>query len=356
MQFSLKPDYEISKQRYDAFWHCEIIDRPPVSIILPVENPKPVPAKTYETYQEQWLDLDFRAEATAISMSNYIYYADALPIAWPNMGPEIFSAWCGCGYEFGETTAWSSPCIHDWDADADKAVFNPEHPLFKATLDFTHKLLDYGRGNFIVGLTDFHPGGDHIAALRDPQTLAIDMIENPDKVKAKLKSSMKEYFQVYDIFYNILRNEGMPITSWTPLIHEGRFYIPSNDFSCMISKKMFDEIFLPDLIEECRFYERSIYHLDGPGALHHLDSLLEIKELNAIQWVCGAGNEGYAKWIKVYQKIQQAGKGIQLNITLDELPMVFETLRPEGVWFAEIRGVEDKETADLVLKRISKWE
>ena len=124
----------------------------------------------------------------------------------------------------------------------------------------------------------------------------------------------------------------------------------------MISKKMFDEIFLPDLIEECRFYERSIYHLDGPGALHHLDSLLEIKELNAIQWVCGAGNEGYAKWIKVYQKIQQAGKGIQLNITLDELPMVFETLRPEGVWFAEIRGVEDKETADLVLKRISKWE
>ena len=198
----------------------------PVSIILPVENPKPVPAKTYETYQEQWLDLDFRAEATAISMSNYIYYADALPIAWPNMGPEIFSAWCGCGYEFGETTAWSSPCIHDWDADADKAVFNPEHPLFKATLDFTHKLLDYGRGNFIVGLTDFHPGGDHIAALRDPQTLAIDMIENTDKVKAKLKSSMKEYFQVYDIFYNILRNEGMPITSWTPLSMKAGFTSP----------------------------------------------------------------------------------------------------------------------------------
>ncbi len=356
MEFSLKPDYEESKKRYDAFWHCEIIDRPPVSIILPVENPKPIPEKTYRTYQEQWLDLDFRAETTAIALSNRIYYADALPVAWPNMGPGIFSAWCGCGYKFGETTTWSSPCIYDWEIDSDKAVFNPEHPLFKAMLEFTHKLLEYGRGNFIVGLTDFHAGGDHLAALRGPQNLAIDMIENLDKVKSKLKSSMEGYFKVYDIFYNLLRSEGMPITSWTPLIHEGRFYIPSNDFSCMISKNMFDEVFLPDIIEECRFYERTIYHLDGPGALRHLDSLLEIKELNAIQWVCGAGNEGYAKWVKIYQKIQQAGKGIQLGVTLDELPMVFETLRPEGVWFYHIGGINCKEGADEVLKRISKWE
>ncbi len=355
MEFLLKPDYEKTKERYDAFWHGEIIDRPPVSITLPIDNPKPVPQKTYKTYAEQWLDLDFRAETTAIALSNYIYYADALPIAWPNMGPEIFSAWCGCDYEFGETTAWSYPCIHDWNIDADKAVFNPEHPLFTATLQFTHKLLEYGRDNFIVGLTDFHPGGDHLAALRDPQVLAIDMIENIDNIIEKLKTSTNEYFEVYDMFYNLLRSEGMPITSWTPLIHEGRYYIPSNDFSCMISKKMFDDVFLPGIIEECRFYERTIYHLDGPGALRHLDSLLEIEELNAIQWVCGAGNEGYAKWVKVYQKIQEAGKSIQLIITLDELPMVFETLRPEGIWFSHIEGIDNKETADQVLKQISKW-
>ncbi len=53
---------------------------------------------------------------------------------------------------------------------------------------------------------------------------------------------------------------------------------------------MFEEVFLPGIIEECSFYERTIYHLAGPGALKHLDSLLEIKELDAIQWVAWTHN------------------------------------------------------------------
>lgn len=355
MEFKLKPDYEISKKRYEAFWEREIIDRPPVCFIFPKEDWKPVPEKSYKTLEEKWLDVDFRAEQAAISLSNYEYYADALPIVYPNFGPEIFSAWCGCGYIFGETTAWSVPCIEDWERDSDKAVFNPEHPLFKLMVKFTERLLEYGKGNFIVGLTDFHTGGDHLAALRDPQNLAIDLIENVDWVKQKLKSSAKEYFKVYDFFYNMLRKEGMPITSWTPLIYDGKFYIPSNDFSCMISNQMFVDIFLPGIIEECRFYDKCIYHLDGPGALRHLDTLLDIKELDAVQWVPGAGNEGFARWVDVYRRIQKAGKGIQLSVTIDELPLVFETLRPEGVWFSNISGVKDRETADRVIKRITEW-
>ena len=147
----------------------------------------------------------------------------------------------------------------------------------------------------------------------------------------------------------------MPITSWTALVHDGKFYIPSNDFSCMISREMFEEFFLPGIAEECRFYERSIYHLDGPGALRHLDSILQINELDAVQWVPGAGNEGYARWVWVYQKIQRAGKALELRITLDELPLVFETLEPEGVWFSHIKGISDRYTANEVIKRITAW-
>ncbi len=357
MQFEYKPNYEETKKRYQAFWEQEIIDRPPVNIVLPVEEPEPVPEREYDSYREMWLDIDFRAEQMAVQLKNQEFYADSLPIAWPNMGPEIFSAWCGCDYEFGERTTWSIPCIEDWEEDVEEAVFDQEHPLFKATVDFTEKLLELGRGKFIVGLTDFHPGGDHLAALRDPEVLAMDMIENLDYIKSKLKTSYEEFFEVYNIFYEMLRDEEMPITSWTPLIHDGRFYIPSNDFSAMISNEMYEEVFLPGIIEECKFYERSIYHLDGPDALRHLDSLLQIDELDAVQWVFGAGNEGYKRWIDVYQKIQKAGKSIQLTgITLDELPLVFKTLEPEGVWFSNIMGIEDKEIADKVLARIAKWE
>lgn len=353
--FKLKPDYEQTKARYEAFWNREIIDRPPISIILPVENPKKIVAKKFKNLEEKWLDIDYRAEWCATNLANREYLADALPIAWPNMGPEIFSAWCGCGYRYGETTTWSEPVIFDWDKDAGSAVFNENHPLFIKTVEYTKRLLEYGKDNFIVGLTDFHPGGDHLAALRDPEQLAIDMIDHQEEVKAKLKSSQKEFFGVYNIFYNMLRKAGMPITSWTPLIHDGSFYIPSNDFSCMVSNEMFEEFFLPGIIEECRFYERSIYHLDGPGALRHLDSILGISQLDAVQWVPGAGREGYVRWIEVYQKIQKAKKAVQLSIKIEELPIVFETLRPEGVWFSGIKGIHDRYTADEVIKRITAW-
>jgi hypothetical protein len=37
-----------------------------------------------------------------------------------------------------------------------------------------------------------------------------------------------------------------------------------------------------------RHVERTIYHLDGPGALRHLDRLLAIPELDCAQWIQGA--------------------------------------------------------------------
>lgn len=357
MSFSLQPDYDRVKTRYEAFWHRAVIDRPPVCLPVPKPNPRPVPHKEYASAEERWKDVDFRSERMAAEMENTEFLGDALPVAWPNMGPEIFSAWCGCPYHFGEDTTWSEPCILDWDEDADGAVFDPEHPLYRLLHRFTDNLIELGRGRFIVGLTDFHPGGDHLAALRDPERLALDMIENREWVARKLKSSYEEYRTAYDAFYHRLREAGMPITSWTPLIHEGRNYIPSNDFSALISKDMYDEVFLSGIVEECRFYERSIYHLDGPGALRHLDSLLDIEDLDAVQWVPGAGNEGFGRWIDVYKKIQGAKKSLQIHdLSLGELPLLFENLKPDGVWISDIRGVDDAETAEAAIRRIEKWE
>ena len=242
MSFSLQPDYKKIKTRYDAFWEQEIIDRPPVSLVIPVDNPIPSPEKSYPDLKSKWLDLSFRAEQLDIKLSNQRYLGDALPITFPNMGPEIFSAWCGCGYEFGESTTWSEPCIHTWEKDSSKAGLNMNHPYLQATIDFTQALLERGKGKFIVGLPDFHPGGDHLAALRDPASLAMDMIENVEWVKKALADSYPEYFQIYDLFYNILRDAGMPITSWLHLVDDGKYYIPSNDFSALISTEMFNEI------------------------------------------------------------------------------------------------------------------
>jgi hypothetical protein len=122
----------------------------------------------------------------------------------------------------------------------------------------------------------------------------------------------------------------------------------------MISKDMFDDVFLAGIVEECRHLEASIYHLDGPGALQHLDSLLEIRELNSIQWVYGAGHGRASDWLHVYRRCQVAGKGLQIDIQPDELETLMANLHPEGVWL-RINGVRNREQGETLLKRVAHW-
>jgi hypothetical protein len=354
--FSLKPDYERTKARIEAFWHCALIDRPVVQFYLgkPPDERLPLPSSNGMTSEQKWLDVQYRTEMIQAELSNQYFLGDTLPVAFPNLGPEILSAFYGCPMHYGDYgTSWTDSILHDW-SHVEQVKLDWQHPLLIRLYEMTDAFITAGMGRFITGLTDFHPGGDHLAALRDPQNLALDMIEHLDEVKRALVRFEQDYYQIYDVFYHKLRRAGLPITSWTPLLYDGRYYIPSNDFSIMVSKKMYDEVFLPGIIRECQFYDRSIYHLDGPGALRHLDSILAIKELNALQWVFGAGNEGYHRWIGVYQKVQKAGKGIQVNCDLDEVELVTQTLDPHGVYL-NVGGVPDLDSAQALLKRLEKW-
>jgi len=349
-------NFELSMKRYDAFFNGEVYDRPPVCFTFWKNSESKRPEdKTYASHRERWMDVEHRAKWADYSFDCTEFYADAMPTYFPNLGPEIFSAICGCDYYFGPETTWTSPNIIDWEKDMDQAVMSRSNEYFIALDNFIRELLKYSKDKFAVGFTDFHAGADHLAALRDPETLCMDLYDYPEFVKAKLKSSYEEYYKLYEYFYNMTTLEGEPTTGWIGLVVDGRYNVTQNDFSCMISTKMFEEFFLDGLIEECEKLDRTIYHLDGPDALRHLDTLLEIKKLHAVQWVCGAGNEGFNRWIKVYQRIQKARKGILLYANVNELDDVFANLKPDGVWFQSIGGVHNKEEADKIIERIKNW-
>ena len=353
--FSLKPDYEKAQARINAFWNHEEVDRPLLFLRYPKADAKPFPSKTYATLEDRWLDIEYRAQAAAHYMENTVYMAESMPVSYPDLGPEILSAMAGCPYHYGEHTTWTDPCIHDWEADGPKAVMDINHPLSKKLEQFTKLLLELGKGKFIVGLSDFHPGGDHVAALRDPQTLAFDLLDNPEEVKAKLASSYTEYFPIYDHFVNILKSANMPITSWLHLTSEETMYIPSNDFSYMISPEMFEEFFLEGLISEFKHYGHNVFHLDGPGCIRHLDFLLAIPELQAIQWVPGAGREAVHQWIDLYKKIQSAGKSVIVYPqNLSELLLIKEHLPARGLCI-ECGNAGNEDNAKDIMKIVEDW-
>ncbi len=355
MPFEQIPDWEKRLERQDAFWDCEIIDRPVVYISVPREKPlAPVPAKkNWSSHRDYWMDFTYRAEKLRSDILNQEYSGDALPKVIPNLGPEVFSAYFGCEMEYGETTSWAIPNIHDW-SDVSHIKFSEDNFYWKKTIEYTNMLLEAGKGLFHVGVSDLHPGGDGIAAFRDPMDLNIDMIDHPDEIKRLLEFLEPEFFRIFDFYYNKLRDANQLCTWWMPIVSSRKYHVPSNDFSAMISPEMFEEFFLPGIRRECQYFEASIYHLDGPEALRHLDMLLDIPELNAIQWVYGAGQGRASDWLQIYQRCQAANKGIQLHIEPDELNVMMENLKPEGVWMM-ILGVNSRDEAEALIKKIETW-
>jgi len=354
--FALKPDFAEAYRRIEAFWECDVLDRPVVQFGLakPEADRVPLPASSHPTPADRWLDAEYQADVSLARLCNQEFLAETLPVAYPQLGPEVFSTLYGCPIHFGDYgTSWTGPILHDW-ADVDRIRLDWSNPYLHKLHEITDALLEAGRGRFIVGMTDWHPGGDGLAALRDPQNLAVDLLTHVDEVKRLLARLEDDYRAVYEAFYRKLRAAGQPISTWLPLASYGRYYVPSNDFSCMISNEMFVDVFLPGIVNECRFLDRSIYHLDGPGALRHLDTILAIPELNALQWVPGAGNEGFRRWVWVYRRAQAAGKGIYVSCAMEEVPEVMDTLSPRGLCLA-VSGVPSAEAGLAMLRDLERW-
>jgi hypothetical protein len=357
--FEFKPDCDEVLKRFEAWWDCALLDRPLVSIefLKPETERRPAPRTNHASFRDRWMDTEYVVQSAEVRLWNTFYFADSLPVAWPNLGPEVFSAFYGCELEYGDETAWSRPILGDWSKESVSQLhISPDNFYFRKIIEITDALIEVGRGRFIVGYTDLHGGGDAIAAFRDPQALLIDTIERPRDVKRLCEDITTDFLHIYDLFHEKLSAEGMPSTTWCPATCKGKFHVPSNDFSCMISDRTFEELFIPGIIRECRHMDRCLYHLDGPQALRYLDRLLEIPEIHAIQWVPGAGRDYWADWIGVYQRIQQRKKALQiLSVPAKDLHHLFEVLRPEGVWISSVTGIADKQDAEAVLRLIAGW-
>ena len=215
-----------------------------------------------------------------------------------------------------------------------------------------HDVLDLELGGLRV---DPAVIGDLPAALRDPQELCIDLAEDIDSVQAAVEYVTKFFPLMYEDLSKRIEAHGLPSTTWTPALHMGKSYVTSCDFICMISPAMFEATILPSLVEEMKYLERNIFHLDGPGALRHLDALLAIPQLNGIQWTYGAGNGPARRWMDVYKRVQAAGKNLFIALSdWQDLDAMIENLRPEGVWLVGLEAQSVEHHAEVV-RRLERW-
>jgi hypothetical protein len=254
-----------------------------------------------------------------------------------NLGPEITATLLGADLVFGERSIWSRPVVDDvaeWDEIArrrprfDNVYWRTIEALTEAALDFADE--------WIVGLTDLHGSLDILAALRDPEQLCMDALDDPDRVEAAALHAADVFVEAFERNYAQVAKAGMPATCWLPAPHAGPAYPNSCDFWCMLGPDLAERLAMPTIRREIEPTERSIFHLDGPDALRHLDLLLELprSRLQAVQWAYGAGNGPASRWMDVYRRCLEAGRGVQVIAeSAADLIGVLETLGPRGLYF-----------------------
>ncbi len=119
----------------------------------------------------------------------------------------------------------------------------------------------------------------------------------------------------------------IPFGIWSP----GRAKEFSCDISCNLSPRQFEDIFLPTIIENMRTVDHRYYHLDGDVALHHLDLLLSLPEIQAIQWVPGARKSEIMQWVPLIRRIQHEGKSVQVFAKPEEIPSLLDEVSARGL-------------------------
>jgi hypothetical protein len=327
-----KPNWEKVQEHYIHYWACENHESPILHLTAPKDKKVPWPKKDHATHKERWFDTEYMLERVNAGCRNTYYGGDSFPSYNPDLGPDLFAALYGIPLEYGESTSWSVHTLEDW------STYTPfrlegKNEYYKKIIEMTKAAAEDGKDKYLAGVTDIHAGPDGLVAMRGPDTLCFDAIERPDFIRRGVMDLFEGFKGFYAELADITCRHQRGTTNWMGIWHPGRWYVSSCDFICMISGEMFEELVVKELEAELDFLDASIFHLDGPGALRHLDRLLQIKKLKGIQWVYGAGQPSASHWLPVLKKIQAAGKCFQVYATPEEMPILLENLAPEGAMY-----------------------
>jgi hypothetical protein len=360
MELAFKEDWERAQERIQAWWNGEIIDRAVIQVTAPREGVRREPFRwsdiPADELQSWFTDVDRVIPRLERQIEATYWGGEAFPVMYPvsiNM-VAILSAYLGCPYRIVpvSNSGWASPIIDDW-ATRPRLAFDPENEWWRISKRLLEAAAQRAQGRYYVGLPDLNGPGEIVARLRDAQRLAIDLLEQPEAVKTTVEEVNAAWLRYWEASTGTIHQWVGGYFYWMGLWSDLPSIDLQCDFSCLISPKMFAEFFMPALEQQTRWISRTIYHLDGPDAIRHLNLLLSLTELDGIQWVPGAGAAPMSSWIRLLRRIQAGGKLMVLNCEPWEVETLLSELEPEGLLISTRCGSEEE--ARTLLRNALRW-
>ena len=335
-----KPNWNQTREAFTRWWNQEGLL---VSVRGPAEMrqvgrddvppPADIPPGTLYTSPKllaQW-------RHSQMARRNFLF--DTLPIAdSSSFDRQYLALLLGSRAEFFDNTSW----YHSMPGGEDIAAlpefqFDPECEWQKILEETMHEEKRLANGNYSIGMPSLTENIDILNTLCGTAEVMMEMAADPDLIKRKLRELNQVFFKSHDRLYDLAKmDDGSSFHTVLQLWAPGKVAYLQCDESAMISPEMFIEFVLPGIEEQCEFLDYSAYHLDGVDATRHLDAILSIKKLGAIQWVPGAGKPTGCDpvWFDLYRKILSAGKSVMVvGATLKTARQLLDGIGGNGVYF-----------------------
>jgi len=334
-----KVNMEAAKEKFRNYWAHKNTGRPLMCIIArrpeveqysdgtPVEGgylDQICQGKYYNMPEElKWKDMEEKYQNPQRIVDRYRYFCEThafLGESFPNLnidfGPGSLASYLGSEIGFKEDTVWFNKCLDSWDG-VPKLTFDPENKWFKKHIQLAKDCQALAGDDFYVDMPDLMENIDVLASLRGAQDILFDLLDEPEMIGERIQEVTDIYYEYYDRFYDIIKDEegGNAYTVfqiWGP----GRTVKLQCDFSAMMSPEDFRKYIQPSLRTQSENVDHVLYHLDGPAAIKHMDALMEIDGIDALQWTSGdAGPDGtLPDWDVIYDKAIAAGKSIWVKV------------------------------------------
>jgi len=304
MKIAFKDNFDITRQQWQHFW-SGTNGRPLFQAIAPKPGVSPVTKP--HAYDCAFGEIDPHIEQALAWAETHEFLADSIPYYMVTFAPDHFAALLGADIvrsEGSNQTNWVKPCLQTLDGA--EISFQRKGKWWERTVECVERFRQACDGKLLITGTHIQGNLDCLVALYGTQPLLLDLAMQPDIVKRALEQVDQAVIEVRQAMADLL-----DIPTWGSINRFGMYGpgiidVPQCDVSCMISADMFREFVVPSLTREIKSTDHSIYHLDGPDALQHTESLCSIDALDMIQWMPG---EGYYDddWRKLNRQIDSLG-------------------------------------------------
>jgi hypothetical protein len=336
--------WERTRGRFTAWWRRQ-------GMLLRVTAPREAPAGAAPEPAEPtdpvtaWTDPSYRLAREESQIARTYYGADAFPCFDPEIGPGNLATFLGSPPRYDRDTVWFDPCIEDPEGHP-RLLLDPDGVHYRRQMAIIDAAVAASAGRYRVGLPDLVENIDVLVSLRGMERLLEDMMDRPAFVMARCEQVNRAWFDAYGRIFNRVADAwGGSAWACFKIWGEGRTAKLQCDASATFSPAMFRRFVVPGLREQCRWLNHSLYHLDGLQCVVHLDELLALDDLDAIQWTAGAGRPGGGdpSWYELYRRILGAGKCVMATeVRPQEVIPLLDAVGPRGLYIVTRAGNEEQ--------------